>query len=950
MLFENSLRYKIILSLGIILVVGLCCVSIAEYTLTFHSFRESVEGKARAVSSALTKINVIEHEPSFFTAFIGAVFEQKAKEEDVLYVFQDIENQEVFLSNKEFLLGKLDQDVVKDFFSNDLEAFTFEDHARSAWTKNKDFIYTSAPFIVKQEGNERLVRFVLFVKASVLWQRSFQEYSELIFSMSSIFLVLVLVIFFQLREYFIIPLEKISEVISKRLAGDVSILVPVSGKDEISVIGNALNKLLLELSGTLKSLAKNQEKYELAVTGASISIWSWDLSEDHIHWAGHSNLLFGTIDNESLPKNSQPLFSRMHREDVKAFRENIDVSIEMGTPINLDVRIKNYSGKYIWVSTRGQVTVDSEGLKKATGIFYDITQQKITENHLAKAKEESERALEALQESENRLALAVETTTDGLWEWNLVTDKVHFSQRLLTLLGYRKSDTSFPSTFSELRERVHPEDREHLDREIEKHIERGDSFSIEYRMKDKQGAYRFFRLKGGAQKDENGRVIRIAGSNTDVAKEKENEIILQQYANDLEEAFQHAENATRAKSEFLANMSHEIRTPLNGIIGTVSLLEKTELSKSQTKYVDTISESGDMLLHILNDVLDYSKIEAGKMELSFKPFKLCNVLKSVRALYLSQARAKEIDILIEEDNEVPHIVVGDKVRIRQIITNLVSNAVKYTEQGYIRIKISVPKYRDNDFTFRCEVEDTGVGIDEALQQHIFKKFIQAETSNEQMRGTGLGLSICHSLVGLMNGQIGVQSTEGKGSSFWFEIPLFYASKEDMSLENESMQEDSAYFPVDILLVEDVPTNQFIISNILEQLGCSVTLASNGEEALKYLDEQSFPLVFMDCSMPILDGLKATELWRETERKEKRKKTPIIALTAHAFEEEKENCFSVGMDDFVSKPVKYEDLLATLKKWLTLKQRKSAMDAIKGINKVTDTIDIDVDLTESDTDS
>ncbi len=937
------------MSLSIILFVSILCISVAQYSLSVRNYRRTIESTANSIASVLSPVNVQEFNPSYMTSFIMAVFKEKVKVDDIFFLFQDLDNGEVFHSSEEELIGTKVEDIAgmspRPSFSFPLDI----KEAQFSWSSDLGFVYISTPFLIKKEKRIISAQLILRVKTSKFWNDLVKEYVELVGLIALIVFVLGLAIFFQLREHFLLPLEQITDVISKRLTGDTSAFVPVTGEDEIGMIGNALNKMLMELGGTLKTLAKSQERYELAVSGASISVWTWDLSQDEITWAGYSSVLFGVESNKSLPRRSKDLFQRIHNEDAKKLRKKLEEAFDTEGTIDLELRIKDYAGKYIWVSTRGQVTTDSQGLKKASGIFYDITLRKIAESQLAKAKEEAEKAVDALTESENRLALAVETTTDGLWEWNLKTDEAFFSQRFKSLLGYKRDDMMFPKTFDALRARVHPEDIGRLDKTIEEHMRSGDSFSIEYRIKNKEGKYSYFRFKGGAQKDGTGKVVRMAGSNTDIASEKRNEIKLKQYASDLEQAIKRAETATQAKSQFLANMSHEIRTPLNGIIATTSLLERTKMTNRQNKYVDTISESGDMLLHILNDVLDYSKIEAGKMELSFTPFDLRSLLSGIRTLFLSQAQAKGLNLKIEEEGDIVPFAVGDKVRIRQVIINLVSNAVKYTTEGTITIGLSIPTRKKNDFLLRCAVKDTGAGISKDLQEAVFKKFVQVEGTKEQSKGTGLGLAISYSLVNLMNGKIGLDSDEGKGSVFWFEIPLFYASEEDLTIqETRSRQGKEEKSQGQVLLVEDVLANQFIIGDMLEQLGCEVDVAANGEEALEKLGKNTYGLVFMDCNMPVMNGLEATEIWRKKERREHIRKTPIIALTAHAFQEEQDHCFQVGMDDFISKPLKYEDLFAAVKKWLTVSHRKNAVDVAKGMGHDGNTSmpDIDVDLEDS----
>lgn len=399
---------------------------------------------------------------------------------------------------------------------------------------------------------------------------------------------------------------------------------------------------------------------------------------------------------------------------------------------------------------------------------------------------------------------------------------------------------------------------------------------------------------------------------------------------DTEAARNTAEEATRLKSEFLANMSHEIRTPMNGIIGMINLLLETKMTKKQTKFARTASDSAELLLQLVNDILDFSKIEAGKMELEIISFDLKSQIEDAMELIAPKAQEKGLDLSFKLESDIPHHVLGDPGRIRQIILNLASNAVKFTDKGSVTVSLDVLNQQDDIITFKCKVKDTGIGIPEDKQDYIFNKFNQADGSTtRKFGGTGLGLAICKELVGMMNGCIGVTSKDGLGSEFYFtfENTIDHAA-ETIPLTKKKKAKDikGIQFPnAQILLVEDNATNQMVATSILEKMGCHVTPAGNGIEAVNLVKQRTFDLVFMDCNMPEMDGYEATKTIRDFQDHENQKPLPIIAFTAYAMKGDDQKCFDAGMDGYITKPIKKSELIAVLQDWLRA-DRKQPLQA------------------------
>jgi signal transduction histidine kinase/CheY-like chemotaxis protein len=380
-----------------------------------------------------------------------------------------------------------------------------------------------------------------------------------------------------------------------------------------------------------------------------------------------------------------------------------------------------------------------------------------------------------------------------------------------------------------------------------------------------------------------------------------------------------AEQAALTQAQFLANMSHEIRTPLNGIIGVTDLALDTELTETQHKYLKIIRESGCGLLTIVNDILDFSKMDAGKLELEIIPFDLRQLIESQVELIAPRARQKDLGLRIQIDPDIPANLKGDPGRIAQVLLNLIGNAIKFTPKGSVIISVAMEERNGTHVVLKFSVQDTGIGISKEAKEKLFRPFTQADGSTaRKFGGTGLGLSICKRLTQLMNGSIGVESVKEQGSTFWFTCRVSTSAHSTIQIcpvHRLATQKTETQNSGRILVVEDNAVNQILVLAQLKKLGFIGHAVANGREAIAALEHGPYHVILMDCQMPEMDGFEATVKIRELEAS-RGTHTPIIALTANALKEDEARCLHAGMDEYLAKPVKLDELADAIQRWLS----------------------------------
>lgn len=550
-----------------------------------------------------------------------------------------------------------------------------------------------------------------------------------------------------------------------------------------------------------------------------------------------------------------------------------------------------------------------KGTRKFTGIIRDISARKETENRL--------------RESEARLRLTLEVSTDGLYDWNLRTMHAYYSPTWLKLLGLEGHDIPLNNIY-DWKNRVHPDDRARVERALNDHLEgKVGQYRVEHRVRHRSGEWKWFAMHGKVvQRDEMARPLRMMGTLTDITERKQTEAELARAAQELErknkelaEARDRALDAARAKAEFLATMSHEIRTPMNGVIGMTSLLLDTPLSAEQREYAETIRRCGEHLLEIINDILDFSKADAGKMELEQLDFDVRTTVEETVALVAERAYAKGLEVGCLIQASVPSRLRGDPGRLRQVLLNLLGNAIKFTERGEVLVTVRREQEElasdGSKVVVRFEVTDTGIGLTPQQQKKLFQPFTQADGSTtRQYGGTGLGLAICKKLAELMGGQIGVISTVGVGSTFWFTARLGVPA-------DDGRQTTVAPVPFAgnrrILIVDDHAVNRKILEEQLKAHGYSCESMENPCKAIDRLRQaaergEPFDLAILDMQMPAMDGM---QLARCIKAEERINTTRLVLLTSLGRRGDAKLAQEAGFAAYLTKPIRQSQLLDCL---------------------------------------
>ena len=633
-----------------------------------------------------------------------------------------------------------------------------------------------------------------------------------------------------------------------------------------------------------EALRESEERFRTLADGCPMMMWLTD--------ARGSNQFVNRAYNEFRGGSfsGSEWQSMIHPEDAEACQREFERSFAEHGVYRIEARARRGDGEWRWVATQAVPRFSPAGEYLGhIGVSWDITQRKL--------------ALQALESSETKFRQLAENIRQVFWMAQRDGGILYVSPAFEQVWGqscenlYRNPRVWLDAVIAEDRERA----RALLAADIREAAE------AEYRIRTPEGTEKWIRDHAFPVYDSAGKVVRVAGIAEDITDRKHHE-------EELIRAREGADAANRAKSRFLANMSHEIRTPMNGVIGMLQLLLETELTGEQRHYASVAQTSGHTLLALIDDILDLSKIEARKVILENLTFDLRGAIEDVVEIFRVQAAAKQLEFRWSVSGDVPARVRGDARRLCQVLTNLCSNALKFTETGEVRLEASLESPAADGVTIRFRVTDTGIGIPAEKVAGLFSPFVQAdESTTRKYGGTGLGLAISKQLVEMMGGAIQVDSREGAGSTFSFTVIFQPAANGSDGAANDAaprIPRASTARHARILVAEDNPVNRMVVMAQLGKLGYGADAVTNGAEAIEAVERGGYDLVLMDCEMPVMDGLEACGRIRRFGSE-----VPIIALTAHAMPSDRTQCMSMGMNDYLAKPVEFRRLAEALARWL-----------------------------------
>ena len=633
-----------------------------------------------------------------------------------------------------------------------------------------------------------------------------------------------------------------------------------------------------------KALKESELRFSVAIEGTEAGIWDWDMVKNRVVYSKQWKAMLGYEEAE-IENSFEGWKNLWHPDDAQEIERSVTEHMN-GVRQKYEVihRCRHKNGGWRWIMTRGKILKDTEGRPyRWVGTNVDITKEK-------EAEIES-------RESKLRLSLATQAGGVGVWDYDIVANVLTWDDQMFGLYGVKRED--FSNEYEAWVNGVHEADRERGDKEIELAIRGEKEFNTEFRVQHPNGRVRIIRALAKVIRDEEGNALRMIGTNWDITREKET---LKQ----IEEAKEQAEKASKAKSEFLANMSHEIRTPLNSVIGFTDLLKNTRLSSVQQQYVNNVNVSGHLLLGIINDILDFSKIEAGMLELDVIKADILQLLENSIDIVKFTAEDKGLELILDIDPFMPRFANIDPVRVKQVLTNLLGNAVKFTKKGEVELKVGFQALDGEQGKLSFSVRDTGIGIGEAQKENLFRAFSQADSSTtRKYGGTGLGLIISQKIAEKMGSRINFDSTLDAGTTFFFDITTDFE-------EGEKLDPSKITQVNRCLVIDDNARNRLILEQMLKQWQIESDSCDNGLEALKRMETSKFyDVIICDYDIPYMNGIETIRIMKE-KLNLSTKKQPVILLHSSLDNIQlDQRCEELGIRFRLNKPVKSHDLFRYL---------------------------------------
>ena len=699
------------------------------------------------------------------------------------------------------------------------------------------------------------------------------------------------------------PLRELDGVVRQIADGERSLRAMPRRDDEIGSLATGFNRMLDGLVASQRALVESERRWVLALEGAGLGVWDWNAQTGKVFFSRHWKAMFGYSEKD-VGNTLKQWSDLIHADDLPVCQADRERHFRGETAVyRNEHRVRAKDGSWRWILDQGMVFERSPngGPLRVVGTYTDVTERKQAE--------------QSLLEKQSALSEAQRIAHIGSLSWHLASGVITCSDESYRLFGISPDD-SIPDRDAFLA-LVHPDDRAALNAWAEGCIAGRATLDREFRVTQPDGGLRVLNGRGYLQRNAQNKPLAMVGTVQDITERKaleqeldqhrhHLEVLVQSRTAEMETARAEAERLARVKSEFLANMSHEIRTPLNAVLGLAQIGARDSAGRVAHATFTRIREAGEHLLGVINDVLDFSKLEAGRVVVDRQPLALAAVIDNVRSLTSERAASKGLRFGVDLAPDLPEWVAGDAQRLSQILVNLLANAVKFTDRGEARLRVT---RNGEDIYF--EVSDTGIGMTDEQVACLFRPFEQADNSStRRYGGTGLGLAISQTLANQMDGEIVVTSTSGAGSTFTLRLPL---PETEPALPKPALQVPAAserrLEGLRLLAAEDVEVNRLILEDLLTNEGAQVQFAEHGQQALEHLQEagvSAFDAVLMDIQMPVMDGYQATEHLRQLAPG-----LPVIGLTAHALGEERDRCLAAGMVEHVTKPIDADVLVAAI---------------------------------------